>query len=170
MLSFGALGLADESAVQALIESNPGYTLRVSGRRPGPSDGADVLRDAPPDLPPEGKHCFGAWLDGTLVAVADVLQAWPDPQTAHVGLLLVHGDHEGMGLGRALHDHVLSEVRTWPQVSTMRLGIVETNAAGAAPFWNALGYRPTGRVVPFQDGTVTTTAAVWSRPVEDQLP
>ena len=43
---------------------------------------------------------------------------------------------------------------------------VETNAAGAAPFWAALGYQPTGRVVPFQDGTVETTVAVWTRPVE----
>lgn len=166
MLSFGALTPSNASAVQALIESNPGYTMRVSGRLPGPTDGADVLHDAPPDLPPGGKHCLGVWLDGTLAGVADVLQAWPDPYTAYIGLLLVHGDHEGKGLGRALHDYVLSEVRGWPGIATLRLGIVETNAAGAAPFWAALGYQPTGRVVPFQDGTVETTVALWTRPVE----
>jgi GNAT superfamily N-acetyltransferase len=167
MLTFGALDEADAAAVQALLESNPGYTERVSGRPPAPEDGLEVLLDGPPDLKPGQKHCVGAWLDGTLVAVADVLQSWPNEQTAHIGLLLVHGDHEGQGIGRTLHDHVLSLVRGWEGVDTLRLGIVETNAAGAEPFWSRLGYRPTGRVVPFIEGPVETTVAVWTRPLED---
>lgn len=165
MLTFGDLSEADAPAVQTLLESNPGYTRRVSGRLPLPSDGLEVLVDGPPDLTPERKHCFGAWLDDTLVGVADVLQSWPNPQTAHIGLLLVHGEHEGEGIGRALHEHVLSAVRGWEGVDTLRLGIVETNAAGAGPFWSKLGYRPTGRVVPFTEGTVRTTVAVWTRPL-----
>lgn len=164
MLSFGVLSESDAPAVQSLLESNPGYTVRVSGRPPAPHDGFDVLVDGPPDLTPGYKHCYGAWLDDTLVGVADVLQSWPTPQTAHIGLLLVHGEHEGKGIGRALHDHVLSVVPEWG-VDTLRLGIVETNAAGAEPFWSKLGYRPTGRVVPFTEGTVRTTVAVWTRPL-----
>lgn len=62
-----------------------------------------MLRDAPPHLPTGSGHCLGLWLGGGLVGVADFLQAWPDPQTADIGLLLVR-EHEGAGLGRALHD------------------------------------------------------------------
>jgi GNAT superfamily N-acetyltransferase len=166
MLTFGALTETDAPAIQALLESNAGYTERVSGRPPARGDGLEVLRDGPPDLKPDQKHCFGAWRDGTLIGVADVLQSWPNPQTAHIGLLLVHGAHEGMGAGRALHDHLLGVVRGWPGIDTLRLGIVETNAAGAEPFWTKLGYRPTGRVVPFIDGPVETTVAVWTRPLD----
>jgi Acetyltransferases len=166
MLTFGVLSEADAPAVQALLESNPGYTVRVSGRPPAPRDGLEVLVDGPPDLAPGHKHCYGAWLDDTLVGVADVLQSWPNAHTAHVGLLLVHGSHEGSGFGRALHEHVLTQVRDWEGVDTLRLGIVETNAAGAEPFWCKLGYRPTGRVVPFVEGRIQTTVAVWTRPLE----
>ena len=167
MVTFGDLGEADAPAVQAVLESNPGYTERVSGRPPAPGDGLDVLLDGPPDLKPGQKHCFGAWLDGTLVGIVDLLERWPNQRTAHIGLLIVHGAHEGEGIGRALHEYALSQVRSWKGVDTLRLGIVETNAAAAEPFWSKLSYRPSGRVVPFVEGPVKTSVAVWTRPLED---
>ena len=49
----------------------------------------------------------------------------------------------------------------------LRLGIVETNAAVAQPFWTALGYRPTGEVKPYRYDKLTSTVALWERPLQD---
>jgi GNAT superfamily N-acetyltransferase len=154
------------AALQALMESVPGYTRRVTGRGPDPADAAEVLHALPPGHPPERKVCLGLWEGGgpsALLAFADVLHGWPRPGAAHIGLLAVHGQHHGRGLGRRLHDEVVALAATWRGVTRTRLGIVATNADAAEPFWRSLGYRPTGEVRPYESGRVSSTSTIWER-------
>lgn len=155
----------DVDALQALIESFPAYAERVTGLPPGPSDALSALISVPPDFDPSGKRGIGLWEDGVLIAFADVLIGWPDPMTAHIGLLIVHGAHHGQGLGRRLHDAVLERVRQEAGATTVRLSIVERNAAHAERFWRALGYAPTGEVKPYRYDRVQSTVTIWERPV-----
>jgi predicted N-acetyltransferase YhbS len=156
----------DVAALRALMESVPDYTRRVTGRAPDPADAADVLLALPPGHPPDRKLCLGLRDEAgpsTLVAFADVLHGWPRPGVAHIGLLVVHGEHHGRGLGRRMHDEVVARAGTWPDVTRTRLGIVATNADVAEPFWGALGYRPTGEARPYDSGPVSSTTAIWER-------
>lgn len=153
-------------ALQGLIESFPAYAERITGHPPGPSDALSALISVPPDFDPAGKRGIGLWEDGVLIAFADVLLGWPDPSTAHVGLLLVHGAHHGQGVGRRLHEAVLGRVRQETTAMQMRLGIVERNAAHAEPFWIALGYAPTGEVKPYRYDNLESTVSIWTRPVD----
>ncbi len=67
-------------------------------------------------------------------------------------------------MGRALHDAYLGAVRQCSHISTLRLGIVATNAEVAEPFWRALGYTPSGEVKDFSQGDVVSTVEVFTRP------
>lgn len=164
---------ADAAAVQRVMESNAGYSERVGGAAPGPDAVDELLTALPPGVDAEQKHVLGLWTGELLVAFADVIVGWPEPTTAHVGLLMTDQEQQGQGLGRRLHTAVLDLVQSRPQgrlrsrprVSLLRVSIVDTNADEAEPFWTALGYRPTGDTVPYSSGAVESVARVWTRPV-----
>ena len=156
----------DDDLLQALLETDPGYAERVTGYPPGPSDGYSTLTAVPPDFDPADKHVLGLFDGERLVAAADVLHGYPAPGTAFVGLLLVDGTNRGAGLGRAMHDEVVRLAREWGDVGTLRLAVVDTNAEVAAPFWERLGYRPTGETRPWVYDTLETTTRLWERPLD----
>ena len=155
----------DVEALQALLESAPDYSRRITGSAPRPSDGYEVLEALPPDLDPRCKLDLGLWSEdsGQLLGFADVVHGWPRSRVAHIGLLVVHGAHRGRGIGRQLHDGVVERAVHWGDVDILRLGIVATNAAIAEPFWQALGYQPTGETTPYSYGDVNSTTAIWER-------
>ncbi|WP_207556084.1 hypothetical protein [Intrasporangium flavum] len=130
----------DDDLLQALLETDPGYAERVTGYPPGPSDGYSTLTVVPPDFDPADKHVLGLFDGERLVAAADVLHGYPGTGTAFVGLLIVDG--------------------------TLRLAVVDTNAEVAAPFWERLGYRPTGETRPWAYDTLESTSRLWERPLD----
>lgn len=71
---------------------------------------------------------LGLEADGRLLALCDVLSHWPDPGTAHIGLLLVREGRQGEGLGRAMHDAVLAHLSPDRTLVRLRVGIVARNA------------------------------------------
>jgi GNAT superfamily N-acetyltransferase len=164
-LSVRVLSLADSADLQHLLEADPGYAERVEGRPPSPGAAVELLTEAPPGVGPDGKVVLGGFVGDDLVAVVDLVRGWPRPEEAMIGLLQVHPGRTGQGLGRLVHESVLARVRTWPEVTTLRAAIVETNASHAAPFWSALGYAPTGDPRPYAAGDVTTTVTIWTRAV-----
>jgi GNAT superfamily N-acetyltransferase len=171
VLSLRPLTDRDRPALQELLDADPGYSLRVTGEAPEPDAATHLLVDRPPDLPASQKIVLGAFDDDGLAAVIDVLRGWPNPTTAHIGLLQVHPSRKRQGVGRRAHDLMLARVAEWAEVTTLRAAIVGTNAAEAEPFWAALGYQPTGTPGPYQAGATTTTdVTAWTRPTHDRNP
>ena len=113
---------------------------------------------------PAGKYGIGLWDGDSLVAFTDVLLGYPAPIPAYIGLLVVRGGRHGSGLGRVLHETVLS-LGADARADRLRLGIVATNAVGAEPFWRALGYAPTGERKPYRYDRLESTVALWERAV-----
>jgi GNAT superfamily N-acetyltransferase len=159
----------DVEALQGLIESFPAYTEKITGHPPSPSDALSVLIAVPPGFNPEGKRTIGIWEGEELIAFADVLLGYPDPETAYIGLLIVHGSRHGEGLGRELHKAVLKRIRQETVAQQIRLGIVETNADAAEPFWSALGYAPTGETKPYRYDKLRSTVTIWERPLKSAV-
>jgi hypothetical protein len=157
---------ADLPALQQLLESDPGYAERVTGTAPGPGDAADLLAGRPPGLPADRKVVLGAFDDTGLAAVLDVLRGWPDPATAHIGLLQVDAGRRRQGVARRTHDLFLDLVAGWPEIRTLRAAIVGTNAAEAEPFWTSVGYRPGEPPRPYRAGGTDTHVTAWHAPVE----
>lgn len=155
------LGGDDVDALQLLLESDPGYSQRITGYPTGPSDALSVLIARPAGFDEADKFSLGLWADDQLVGFADLLKGYPDPETAWIGLLIVDPRQRRVGYGRALHAAIIDRASSWPGVRRILLGIVATNAAYAEPFWRALGYRPTGEVRPYRYDHVESTVARW---------
>lgn len=165
LLQVRGLARADLRAVQRLMESNAGYSERVDGDAPGPNAAREVLTALPPGVGGSQKVDLGLWSGGCLVALADVIIGWPTPSVAHIGLLMTDGTRHGRGLGRRMHQTVVEALRDEPQIQSLRLSIVGTNADVAEPFWTALGYQRTGESTPYSSGAVESIARIWVRPV-----
>lgn len=155
----------DVAALQQLLESAPDFSLHVSGAVPTESAGRTALTVRPEGVPREHKFGIGVWGDDgrQLLGFADVLLGWPEARSAHIGLLLVHGDSRGLGLGRTVHDAVVHRASEWAGIERLRLSIVESNATAAAPFWRALGYHPTDATAEYRSGSVAISTTVWER-------
>src|SRR5690242_3855781 len=129
------VGPADVDALQELIESDPGYTERITGYPPGPADAQSLLMMRPEDLAEESKIVLGAFAADQLVAVVDLLRGFPNDHTAFIGLLEVHAKHQGLGHGSKTYSLVERYVATtWPEIRTLRLAVVDSNAQVATGF------------------------------------
>lgn len=164
-LTVRPLGPDDAAAVQALLMAAPDYLHRTSGHEARADAGAQLLTARPPGVEDSVKTVLGLEHEGELLGLCDVIAHWPEPGCAHIGLLLVREDRAGHGLGRALHDSVVAQLVADPSLVRLRAGIVETNAAHAAPFWHRLGYRPTPETRPYSSGRVHSTTRIWTRPL-----
>ncbi|ADB29521.1 nuclear protein SET [Kribbella flavida DSM 17836] len=154
----------DVEAVQALIESDPGYTERITGHPPGPADAQSLLMMRPDGLPEQAKVVLGVFEGNELVAVADLLRGYPDDGFAFIGLLQVHGDRQGCGTGSTAYGLVERYVfEHWAEVRRLRLAVVEMNAERAAPFWRRQGFEPTGEVKPHQYDKLTSTVQLYEK-------
>lgn len=163
-LTLRVLGEPDVEALQALLESDPAYTARVTGYPPGPSDALSLLLMRPEGLAEERKAVLGGFLDGELVSVLDVLRGYPDEEFAFLGLLLVRGDRQGEGIGAAtVGGFVDDAAREWPEVRRLRLAVVDTNAEVAPGFWRRLGFEPTGEAKPYRYHGLESVSRLWER-------
>jgi ribosomal protein S18 acetylase RimI-like enzyme len=158
---------ADVDALQQLIESDPGYTERITGYPPGAADAQSLLMMRPEGLPEQAKVVLGAFLTNQLVAVADLLRGYPNEHTAFIGLLQVHWNHQGLGLGKSTYELLQRYVESsWPEIRTLRLAIVDTNAHIATGFWQRQGFTPTGEERPYRYDKLESTARLYEKALE----
>lgn len=158
-----------EVELQALLESDPGYSERVTGYPPGPSDALSLTISRPEGTRADQKVVLGAWRPGAagsdeLVAVIDLIRGYPDDSCVFVGLLLVRWDLQGIGLGRAVWQLAEELVMGWDDVRRYRLAVVETNAKMALGFWRAMGFSETGERRPYRYDHLESTAILMEKP------
>jgi ribosomal protein S18 acetylase RimI-like enzyme len=159
----------DVDALQELIESDPGYTERITGYPPGAADAQSLLLMRPEELPEESKVVLGAFAADRLVAVVDLLRGFPNDHTAFIGLLEVHAEHQGLGCGRTTYNLVERYVATtWAEIRTLRLAVVDTNAQVAAGFWQRQGFEPTGEERLYRYDKLESIARLYEKPLPEQ--
>jgi RimJ/RimL family protein N-acetyltransferase len=86
----------------------------------------------PPEVGYADKLVWGITLEDVMVGCADVIRGWPSNETAYIGLLLLTESHHGTGLVRRAYEAIEAQARQWPQVRTLRLAVVATNAQNVA--------------------------------------
>jgi len=148
--------------LQRVLESVPTYSHRVTGAPAGPADAQSTYSILPEGKGYEDKFVFGVYADEIMVGCADVIRAYPDETTAHLGLFLIAEAHQRRGIGGKAYRQVERFARNWEGCARMRLGVVRTNASVLA-FWRHLGYAETGEVKPFRYGDVVSESIIMTK-------
>ncbi len=126
-------------AVQRVLEDAPDYSLRISGRPPGPRAVDAMVTALPPGMTYEDKFVYGIYLEGQMIGCVDLICGFPQARTAMLGLLLFAESFQGRGFGMQAYQKIEAIVRSWPGVDTIRIGILATNA-NVLPFWQKIGF------------------------------
>jgi RimJ/RimL family protein N-acetyltransferase len=142
-------GPCEITALQRVLEEAPQYTYRLTGRLPEPGDAQNLFDSCPAGKTRADKFVFAISFNGHIIGCADVVRGYPEQDTAMIGLLLLSEQHHRQGTGRTAYTRLEAIIRSWGQCHKIRIGVVRTNEA-VLPFWQKLGFVPTGERKPYR--------------------
>lgn len=133
------------AALQRVFEAAPAYFETVTGLPPGSAEAQSTFTALPPDKSYDDKFVWGLYAGERMIGCADVIRGYPVRAKALIGLLLLAENWQRKGFGRAFALLLEQVIADWPEIPTLRIGVVDRNV-GAIAFWRKLGYRETGEV------------------------
>ena len=128
---------------QACLDAAPDYYERTEGRPAGPSAAADLIADAEAD-PARLVYLLEPRGGGPAVGVLDLHLDYPEPGTAHIGLLLFRESCQGMGYGKETAAAVEAGLAR-AGYRALRLSVADENHDAHA-FWTRVGFAEVGRL------------------------
>ncbi|MDO9378534.1 MAG: GNAT family N-acetyltransferase [Nocardioidaceae bacterium] len=152
----------DVGALQSVLQDAPDYARRVTGGPPSQDVATEVLDGLPSGFDRRRKHVWTVTADDEPIGCVDVLDGYPDPATAWIGLFLIRETDQGRGLGGRAWDLVEQRIGGWSHVRRIHLAVVGTNDL-VRPFWESRGFTPTGDVADHRHGDVVSTATVMAK-------
>ena len=137
---------ADEPRVQRLCEACRDYYELNAGTPPSASAARDLFTAGPPSARPEDKLVLGVFeapgdgsvRGGRLVGLIEGFRGYPEAGAWWLGLVMLHPDERGRGLGAALVEAFVA----WAGGQGARclwLGVTERNER-ALRFWQGQGF------------------------------
>ena len=148
--------------LQAVLDDSPAYAHLVTGVPCGASDAQSTFSMLPDGKSYDDKFVLGIYDHAVMVGCIDLIRRFPDPSTAHIGLLLIAEHHQGMGLGTLAYERMERLVESWPECMRLRLGVLRDNVR-AHRFWAGLGFVPTGEIKPYRYGTVQSESVIYTK-------
>lgn len=146
-------------ALQEVFEASPDYMNRITGLPPGRADGQSTFLILPEDKSYDDKLVYRIYWEERMVGCVDVVRGYPTDEYAWIGLLLIAEPYQRRGIGALAYDLVEKEIRTWPAIRKIRLGVVRTNEQ-VLPFWRKMGFVETGEVKPYRYARVASETLV----------
>lgn len=128
---------ADVPLLYAWMLRNDQY-FRYCGGSTTPERVRQDLTLCPPGTTPAQKHYVGFFDADTLVAVMDLIDGYPDADTAFIGFFMMNKDLQGQGTGTAIVREVLAALRALGYTA-VRLGIDKENPQ-SNHFWRKNGF------------------------------
>ena len=128
---------ADVPMLYAWMLRNDQY-FRYCGGSTTPERVRQDLTLCPPGTTPAQKRYVGFFDADTLVAVMDLIDGYPDADTAFIGFFMVNKDLQGQGTGTAIVRDVLAALRALGYTA-VRLGIDKENPQ-SNHFWRKNGF------------------------------
>ena len=142
------LTAADVDAILALCAGNEQF-YRC---HPPLATKESVLEDMaalPPGKCAEDKHYLGFFDGETLVAVLDLIERYPQDDTAYIGFFMTKKERQGCGLGSTLIGELLDELRR-ERFRKVRLAVDRGNPQSKA-FWEKNDFALMGEEFPHDD-------------------
>lgn len=102
------------------------------------------MKKLPPHKTQKDKYYIGFFEENQLIAVMDLILAYPNASTAFIGFFMVHKEVQGRGIGRL----IIKETSQYlsKDFQSLRLGYVLGNPQSEA-FWLKQGFQKTGIIV-----------------------
>ena len=144
------LGMEDVEAVCALCRSNPQY-YQYCGKDFAPETIRADMHALPPGIAMAQKYYIGFFDGGTLAAVMDLIDGYPDAACAFIGFFMVAGSLQGQGTGSRIIGETLDFLRAMG-MERCRLGIDKGNPQ-SNHFWRKNGFSVI-REVQREDGVI----------------
>ena len=140
----------DVKKIVGLCAGNPQF-YQYSPAEPTEGQVISDMSILPPGVPPSRKYYVGFLEDNALVAVMDLIDGYPDADTAFIGFFMLARERQGHGLGSAMIAEALAYL-TALGYSAVRLCIDEGNPQSTA-FWTRNGFHVLKRI-PREKGCV----------------
>ena len=128
---------SDADTILDLCLQNAQY-YRYRGEQPSKELIAGDLHVAPPNIPMSSKYYVGFFDNGSLVAVMDLIDGYPNSDCAFIGFFMMSKGLQGRGIGSAIIRDVCQHVRE-TGIKTVRLGIDKGNPQSTR-FWEKSGF------------------------------
>ena len=101
--------IAEEAAIQALFEQDPGFFELTEGAPPRPTEAHETfVIPLPPELAAAQRHMFA--IGEPLAGVIEMLEGYPDRETWYLGLIFLAPAARNAGTGRAVMDWLCRHV------------------------------------------------------------
>lgn len=163
-LSFCALDRQrDLDAVTDLALACDDYTRAVRGTPADAADGPAFFEDAPPERTAAGMVKLGAFENGALLGIADIVPDYPTDGIWYLGLMLVRPEERGRGIGPLFLDHIDGLARA-ANADRLSLSVMTTNKR-ALHFWKAQGFRAIRRLPRSTFGRLSHERLELARPL-----
>lgn len=102
---------------------------------------AQVINDmhlTPPGIDPSDKYYVGFFERDVLVAIMDVVDGYPKPEIAYIGLFMVDRAYQGQGIGTSIIEEAINCLIT-DKTKTFRLAIDQDNPQ-STHFWDKMDF------------------------------
>jgi RimJ/RimL family protein N-acetyltransferase/diadenosine tetraphosphate (Ap4A) HIT family hydrolase len=141
-LRYEPLGMDDLPGLQDLCESCADYYHLMTGEPVHPSEAASLLSLRPETAAQQDKFLIAVWRGTRMIGALDVYRHYPAPKRAWLGLLLLHPEFRGYGLGAEMISWVLAWARQ-QGCERVRVAVSEDNQR-ALDVLARLGFLSTG--------------------------
>ena len=128
---------ADADAVLALCEGNALF-YQYCGAAPTREQVLADMHITPPGIDESRKYYIGFYQGGELVAVMDLIEGYPDPETAFIGFFMMNARFQGRQIGSAVIREAGNALRRGGMTS-VRLAIDKANPQ-STHFWKKNGF------------------------------
>jgi GNAT superfamily N-acetyltransferase len=152
----------DMADLQRVLEQAPRYAQLVTGSPPGRADAQSTFTILPHGKSYADKFVFGAYVSSQMIGCIDVIRGYPRPNTATIGLLLIAEGFQRKGIGSGAYRSLEAVIRSWRTCTTARIGVVATNSQ-VLPFWESLGFVPTGERRTYEYGPIHSEIIILSK-------
>ncbi len=144
------LDLSDIDLIYTLCKGNSQY-YEYCGKEPSVELIESDLRITPPGIPIEQKYYIGFFEDDVLVAVMDLIDGYPDGESAFIGFFMMNKDMQGQGIGSQIVTETLQYLKE-KEIKRCQLGIDKDNPQ-SNHFWRKNGFKVI-REVTQEQGTI----------------
>ncbi len=128
---------SDVEDILKLCLGNPQF-YTYTATRPEREEIQNDMRMTPPGTDPSAKHYVGFYRERDLVAVMDLIDGYPNSETAYIGFFMMNPRYQGQGTGTAIISEAADCLKKAGKTA-IRLAIDKGNPQSSR-FWEKNGF------------------------------